>query len=112
MRAALPGDGERPSAFREALAGRVGGLSSLCTLSFEIKPHGSKAVAAMLGCVWEVCDLTSMRKRLGLRDRKNKQFSPSPGKRLLRYQQPSVVGAVSFQVLQLKSERSLVGRRL
>lgn len=66
-------------------------------------------MAAVLGCVWEVCDLTSMRKRLELRDRKNKQFSPWPGKRLLRLQQPSLVGAVSFQVLQLKSQKSLVG---
>lgn len=67
---ALPGDG--------GAAGQGGGLSSPCTFSFETKPQSSQA--ALLGCVWEVCDLTSMRKRLELRDRKNKQFSPGRGR--------------------------------
>lgn len=77
--------------------GRVRGsaLAAPQSLSFEIKNRSGEAVAALPGCVWEVCDLTSMRKRLELRDRKNKQLSPSPEKRLVHREQSSMVGNCS-----------------
>lgn len=80
MQPSLPWSSEKQPAFQEALAGRVRGslLTAPQSLSFEIKNHSGEAVAATQGCVWEVCDLTSMRKRLEPRDRKNKQLSPSP----------------------------------
>jgi len=78
MQASIPWNREKQPAFRDALAGRVRGslLAASWPLSFEIKNHSGEAVTATPGCVWEVCDLTSMRKRLEPRDRKNKQLSP------------------------------------